>query len=595
MKEAPSKTITLADTIVFVWSIVGRQKVMFFGMLFCAVLFAAIEIALPALGKALFDAMAAYGTTDEVSAETVWQLTFTIFGFLAAFWVFRYGMYYLWISYSAIYMRRVVETGVEQVQRFSTAWHQDTFAGVTVRNITRAIKALDGVMEVALTQFFPTFMLIFGSAIYMAAVGHPVMGGILFVFLFTFMGLTGSISLGVVAPLNRHANEADSKVGGVIADTISCHAAVKAFGTEQAEFLRVKSELDVWEKRQKKAWYTGMANGILQTTMTLGLRAGFTIAAVYLWSKGQASLGDVYFCLSITAVINAYLRDFGTQLRNLQNNINDLDPLAAYMLTTPVIQDAPHAKPLTVSVGAIRFEDVTFGYKAGLPPLFQNLTVEIPAGKTVALVGRSGSGKSTFIKLLQRLYDVQTGGIAIDGQDVAEVTQESLHKAIALVPQDPVLFHRTLAENIAYARPDVPLGVIREAARDASIDDFIMSLPERYNTMVGERGVKLSGGERQRVAIARAIVADRPVLVMDEATSSLDSVSEAAIQDALLKMTKGRTTLIIAHRLSTIRRADLILVFDQGRIAEEGTHDHLLAKNGVYKGLYEAQVGGLIL
>lgn len=595
MKEAPSKPIALGDTVRFVWSIVGTQKAMFFGMLFCGVLFAAIEIALPALGKALFDAMAAYGTTDEVSADTVWHLTFTIFGFLAAFWIFRYGMYYLWISYSALYMRRIVETGLTQVQRFSTAWHQDTFAGVTVRNITRATKALDGIMEVALTQFFPTFMLILGASGYMFVMGHPIMGAVLFVFLFVFMGLTGTISLGVVAPLNREANETDSRVGGLVADAISCHAAVKAFGNEPSEYARVKNELDVWEVRQKKAWFVGMANGILQTVMTLSLRAGFTLAAVYLWSKGQASLGDVYFCLSITAVINAYLRDFGTQLRNLQNNINDLDPLAAYMLMTPVIQDTPAAKPLTVTQGAVQFENVTFGYKAGLPPLFQNLSIEIPAGKTVALVGRSGSGKSTFVKLAQRLYDVQAGQILIDGQAVQDVTQESLHKAIALVPQDPVLFHRTLAENIAYARPDVPLGVIREAARDASIDDFIMSLPEKYNTMVGERGVKLSGGERQRVAIARAIVADRPILVMDEATSSLDSVSEAAIQDALLKMTKGRTTLIIAHRLSTIRRADMILVFDQGRIVESGSHDHLLVQNGVYKELHEAQVGGLIL
>ncbi|NBX65806.1 MAG: ABC transporter ATP-binding protein [Proteobacteria bacterium] len=595
MKETAEKDITLGDSVAFVWSIIGRQKAMFFGMLFCASVFAAVEVALPAIGKALFDGIAAYGTTDEIDAKTVWELVFTLFGFLIGFWIFRYGMYFLWIPYSAAYMRKIVEVGFTRVQQFSTSWHNDTFAGVTVRNITRGVTAIDGIMETCLTQFFPTFMVILGSAAYMAFTGHPIMGLALFVFLITFVTITGTISLKVVAPRNRAANEADSHVGGLVADAITCNAAVKVFGAEGQELERISAGLDTWQQRKMRAWYAGATNGILQTVLTVGLRAGFVFTSVYLWTRGQASLGDVYFALSITAVINSYLRDFGTQLRTLQNNINDIDPLAAYMKMTPAVIDAPEAKPLAVTEGGIRFESVTFGYKRGLPPLFHDLSVEIPAGRTVALVGRSGSGKSSFVKLVQRLYDVQGGMIAIDGQNIAGVTQESLHKSIALVPQDPVLFHRTLAENIAYARPDVPLGVIREAARDASIDDFIMSLPEKYNTMVGERGVKLSGGERQRVAIARAIVAARPILVMDEATSSLDSVSEAAIQDALLKMTKGRTTLIIAHRLSTIRRADMILVFDQGRIAEQGSHEQLLAKNGVYKGLYDAQVGGLIL
>lgn len=595
MKEQPAKHVTLADTAAFVWSIVGRHKPMFFGMLFCAIVFAAVEVALPAIGKALFDGLAAYGTTDEIDAKTVWGLVFTLFGFLAAFWVFRYAMYFLWIPYSAAYMRKIVETGFERVQMFSTAWHNDTFAGVTVRNITRGVTALDGVMDTCLTQFFPTFMVILGSAAYMAVTGHPYMGLALFVFLVVFVTATGTISLKIVAPRNREANEADSQVGGLVADAVTCNAAVKAFGAEEFELARIKRGLDAWQTRKLRAWYSGMGNGILQTTMTVSLRAGFVFVAVYLWTQGQASLGDIYFCLSITAVINAYLRDFGQQLRNLQNNINDLDPVVAYMLMTPAVADAPAAKPIAVQGGEIRFSGVTFGYKAGLPPLFRELSVTIPAGKTVALVGRSGSGKSSFVKLVQRLYDVQGGEITIDGQNIATVTQESLHQSIAIVPQDPVLFHRTLAENIAYARPDAPLDVIRAAARDANIDDFIVHLPERYDTMVGERGVKLSGGERQRVAIARAIVADRPILVMDEATSSLDSVSEAAIQAALAKLTSGRTTLIIAHRLSTIRRADTILVFEQGRIAEQGTHDQLLAKNGVYKGLYEAQTGGLIL
>jgi ATP-binding cassette subfamily B protein len=344
-----------------------------------------------------------------------------------------------------------------------------------------------------------------------------------------------------------------------------------------------------------RAWYASTNNGILQTTLNVSMRAGFVLTTLYQWSLGLATVGDVFFAFSMTAIIGAYLRDFGMNLRMLQNHINELEPVAAYMYMQPAIQDIRGAKPLNVKRGAIRFENVTFGYKPDKNPLFQGLSVEIPAGKTVALVGRSGSGKTSFVKLLQRLHDVQYGQIIIDGQNIVEVTQQSLHQSIALVPQDPVLFHRTLAENIAYARPDIPLESIRAAARDAFIDDFIMGLPDGYNTLVGERGIKLSGGERQRVAIARAIVANRPILVMDEATSALDSLSENLVQSALETLLKNRTTLIIAHRLSTIRRADLILVFEEGRVVEQGTHDVLLAQNGAYKKLYDAQAGGFIV
>ncbi|MBU6236052.1 MAG: ABC transporter ATP-binding protein/permease [Alphaproteobacteria bacterium] len=595
MKESHDKPMGITDTLAFAWRIVRVRKPMFWTMLICAAMFSAVEVALPILGKTLFDGIAAFGSADSISIDMVWRLTFIFFGFHFAFWLFRYGMFYVWIPFSVAYIRELVQVGFERVLKFSTAWHNDTFTGVTVRNLTRGMWALDGILELCITQFFPTFLVILGTAIYLSVSGHPLMGGALAIFLVTFMAVTGTISLKIVAPLNQASNEADSRVGGLIADAVTCIAAIKAFGMEREEAARIREGMDVWQARKFKAWYAATGNGVLQTTLTFFLRVGFVFAAVYMWTKGQASLGDIFFVMSISAVINSYLRDFGSQLRTLQNHINDLDPVAAYMEMQPAITDAPDAPALAVTGGEIVFEDVTFGYKHGLAPLFSGLSITIPAGKTVALVGRSGSGKSSFIKLVQRLYDVQGGRILIDGQNVAGVTQESLHKSIALVPQDPVLFHRTLAENIAYARPDVPMGVIREAAHDANIDDFIMTLPEKYETLVGERGVKLSGGERQRVAIARAIVAQRPILVMDEATSSLDSVSEEAIQGALDRLTRGRTTLVIAHRLSTIRRADLILVFEEGRIVEQGPHEALLAQNATYRKLYDAQVGGLIV
>jgi ATP-binding cassette subfamily B protein len=255
------------------------------------------------------------------------------------------------------------------------------------------------------------------------------------------------------------------------------------------------------------------------------------------------------------------------------------------------ITDAVDARPLEVKGGRIVFEDVTFHYGGHRTPLFNHLSVDISAGERVGLVGRSGSGKTTFVKLVQRLYDVTGGRILIGGQDIAKATQHSLRSRIAIVQQDPILFHRSLADNIAYGRPDAGMAAIGEAARLANAHDFIMRLPNGYGTLVGERGVKLSGGERQRVALARAFLADAPVLILDEATSSLDSESEALIQQAMERLMKGRTSIVIAHRLSTVRSLDRILVFDRGEIVEQGTHAALAARTGgIYRALFERQV-----
>lgn len=253
--------------------------------------------------------------------------------------------------------------------------------------------------------------------------------------------------------------------------------------------------------------------------------------------------------------------------------------------------DASDARPIAIEGGEIVFDDVTFHYGGHRAPLYDGLSVTIRAGERVGLVGRSGSGKTTFVKLVQRLYDVSGGRVLIDGQDIALATQQSLRSQIAIVQQEPILFHRTLAENIAYGRPGAGLEAIEQAARLANAHDFILRLPKGYGTLVGERGVKLSGGERQRVALARAFLADAPVLILDEATSSLDSESEALIQQAMERLMKGRTSIVIAHRLSTVRSLDRILVFDRGEIVEQGTHAVLASKpGGIYRGLFERQV-----
>jgi ATP-binding cassette subfamily B protein len=306
---------------------------------------------------------------------------------------------------------------------------------------------------------------------------------------------------------------------------------------------------------------------------------------------GRATPGDVTYVLTSYYVIHAYLRDVGMHINNLQRSVNDMEELVEIHAEPIGIADAADAKPIDITGGRIAFEDVTFHYGGHAAPLYDGLSVDIRAGERVGLVGRSGSGKTTFVKLVQRLYDVSGGRILIDGQEVAQATQQSLRSQIAIVQQDPILFHRSLAENIAYARPGASMAMIEQAARLANAHDFILRLPKGYGTLVGERGVKLSGGERQRVALARAFLADAPVLILDEATSSLDSESEALIQEAMVRLMKDRTAIVIAHRLSTVRGLDRILVFDRGQIVEQGTHSALAVRpGGIYRGLFERQV-----
>ena len=355
---------------------------------------------------------------------------------------------------------------------------------------------------------------------------------------------------------------------------------VKSFGAEAREDARLAGVIGRWRTRVRRTWLRYNYTSTAQLAVLLCFRASVIGGAILLWIAGRATPGDVTYVLTSYYIIHAYLRDVGMHINNLQRSVNDMEELVAIHDEPIGIADAPDAKPIDIQGGRIVFDDVTFHYGGHRTPLYDGLSVEIRAGERVGLVGRSGSGKTTFVKLVQRLYDVSGGKILIDGQDIAKATQHSLRSQIAIVQQEPILFHRTLAENIAYGRPGASMAAIEQAARLANAHDFILRLPKGYGTLVGERGVKLSGGERQRVALARAFLADAPVLILDEATSSLDSESEGLIQQAMERLMKGRTSIVIAHRLSTVRSLDRILVFDRGEIVEQGTHAALTARAG---------------
>jgi ATP-binding cassette subfamily B protein len=490
-------------------------------------------------------------------------------------------------------MTAVAQDAFHRVQRFSTDWHANTFAGSTVRKITRGMWALDLLDDTLLVALFPSLIVLVGSAAVLAA-HWPVMGLVTIVGAALYIGMTATLSLAYVAPAARLANQWDTRLGGALADAASCNAVVKAFGAEEREDARLARVLGKWRVRTHRTWVRGTINGTAQGLALLTLRATILGTAVWLWWHGRATPGDVAFVLTSFFVIQGYLRDIGMHIRNLQRSVNDMEELVDFHAEPIGVPDRPGAEPIRIGGGEVVFDRVTFHYRAHATPLYKDFSVRIAAGEKVGLVGHSGSGKTTFVKLIQRLYDIDSGRILIDGQDVARATQASLRAQIAIVQQEPILFHRSLAENIAYGRPRASQAEIERAAALAHAHEFIERMPRGYATLVGERGVKLSGGERQRVALARAFLADAPILILDEATSSLDSESELLIQEAMERLMHGRTAIVIAHRLSTVRAMDRILVFERGSIAEEGDHASLVRRErGIYRGLFEKQTGEL--
>src|SRR3984893_17026734 len=486
-------------------------------------------------------------------------------------------------------MSDVARDAFMRVQRFSTDWHANSFAGSTVRKVTRGMWALDLYNDTILMALLPSLMVLLGSMVlfglHWASLGFVILVGTL-----VYVSMTVVFSTRYIAPAARISNAWDTKVGGTLADALTCNAVVKSFGAEAREDARLARVISRWRTRVRRTWLRYNYTSTEQLMVLLCLRASVIGGALLLWIAGRASPGDVTYVLTSYYIIHAYLRDVGMHINNLQRSVNDMEELVAIHDEPIGIADAPGARPIDIQGGRIVFDDVTFHYGGHRTPLYDGLSVDIRAGERVGLVGRSGSGKTTFVKLVQRLYDVSDGRLLIDGQDIADATQHSLRSQIAIVQQDPILFHRSLAENIAYGRPGASMAAIEQAARLANAHEFILHLPKGYGTLVGERGVKLSGGERQRVALARAFLADAPVLILDEATSSLDSESEALIQQAMERLMKGRTSIVIAHRLSTVRSLDRILVFDRGEIVEQGTHAALANRtSGVYRGLFERQ------
>jgi len=564
-----------------------RRQIKLTAAIVIAMLLATIcESVIPLFAGRLVDALTLKAGAADAAVRAV--LSIFVLGLVAQ--AFRYAAFRGLSSASTRIMQRIVADAFYRVQRFSTDWHASSFAGATVRKITRGMWAYDTLADTILLGFFPASVMLVAVTAILAA-HWVVMGLAVAVGATVYIAIASVLTVRYVAPAAQQANEADSRLGAAVADSIGCNSLVKSFAGEAREDARLGIATDLWRGRTYKTWLRGTLSGTSQGAVVVALQAAVLCLAVWLWTRGLATAGDIAYVLATYTVIQGYLRDIALHIRNLQRSVNDMEDVALFARQPLGVEDRPGAKLFRPGRGEIAFDRVTFRYRGQANPLYRDFSLLLRGGERVGLVGASGSGKSTFVKLIQRLHDIDGGEIRIDGQNVAALTQESLRQAISLVPQDPLLFHRSLGENIAYGRPGASRDEIVAAATRAHAHDFIMALPQGYDTLVGERGSSLSGGQRQRIAIARALVTDPRILIFDEATSALDYESERIIQDNMQKICERRTVFVIAHRLSTVRRADRIITVERGRIIEDGTHDELMGSKGSYANLHYLQAG----
>jgi len=471
-------------------------------------------------------------------------------------------------------------------------FHVSTFAGSTVKKINRGVEGLGDALDVLTYDLTPIVLtMIISSIIFFKTsiiIGIPLVIGLIIFIVISIILVQKRMRL------DNIRNQNENKLSGAIIDSLTNNLTVKTFTGEKTEEKLYARQNQSWAKAATRSWNFESWTSLFQGGFIAILEIMLLSISLYLWKQGSFNVGDIVFVQANMGLLMFPMWTLGRFYRNFRRAEVDMQDLIKLLVKPITIKSAKNAKLLKIQKGEIVFDQVSFSYEKTGREILRDLSLLIRPGEKIALVGQSGAGKSTFVKLLFRFIDPTYGKILIDNQNIRRVDLNSLRQSISLVPQEPLLFHRSILENIKYGRPKAGKQEIIKAAKLAHAYEFIDVLPRKFNTLVGERGIKLSGGERQRIALARIFLENAPILVLDEATSSLDSVSENLIQEALDSLMQSRTTIVIAHRLSTIRRMDRIIVFEKGRIAEMGSHDELVQKTSLYQKLWQSQAGKFV-
>ncbi len=574
-------------TVKIYWQhVLKYKKSGFFTVLFI-ILASITNVIAPLFYKQFFDDLNSGANSDVLIGILIKVVIIHLIG-----WIFWRGAAFLNSYFQTHIMADLPNTCFAYMHKHAIGFFEGNFVGSLVKKVNRFYRAFETLADIISWELLPIIMEI-GLINIILWRRNSALGIFILVWIFIYC-FTNFLFSRYKLKFDVQRSEMDSKTTGVLADSITNYSTIKLFAGYEREGLRFKKITDELRKIRRFCWDLATGFEAVQTLLMIILEFVIFYIAIKLWNQGIITIGDFVLIQAYLIAIFMKLWNFGRIIRKYYEALADAEEMTEIFDTPHKVRDAYNAKELEVKKGKIEFESVRFNYHQ-TRSIIKNLNFKIKAGERIALVGPSGAGKSTVVKLLLRLIDPAKGKVNIDGQNIRKITQDSLHRAISMVPQDPILFHRTLMENIRYGKPEATDEEVIEAAKAAHCHEFIDSLPEKYQTFVGERGVKLSGGERQRVAIARAILSNSPILILDEATSSLDSESEMLIQDALNKLMKDKTVIVIAHRLSTIMRMDRIILIDQGDIVEQGSHQQLLKrKNGLYKKLWDLQAGGFI-
>ncbi len=581
--------VTIRQILKIYWQHVARHKILFFGFLITAIAASVTNIIIPWYLKKFFDLF-----TQHFAAPADLARALIYAWGMVMLWNFAKFIFYRTASVINVYFQPYVmteldQTAFEHILQHSYRFFSNSFAGSLVRRVSRFGRSFENVADRLFWDLMDSTILVAGS-LYIFYLRQPRLALILGVWVIIFVVANFLFSYWKL-PQDTKRADIESEVSGKIADAFSNSLTIQQFSGFDFERSAMKAAHERLRKIYTLTWGLGELNTAVQVLLMLALEYFCITTAITFYVAGKLTLGDFALIQSALVSIIGSLWGFGRVLRGLYEGFADAKETVEILLEPHEIVDAPRAQPLNISDAQIAFHAVTFGYSSAAP-IVRDMSFSSRSKEKIAFVGSSGAGKTTVIKILLRYFDIQRGMITIDGQDISKVQLSSLRNAISLVPQDPILFHRSLMENIRYGKRGATDEEVIAAAKKAYCHEFITGLEKGYDTLVGERGVKLSGGERQRVAIARAILKNAPILVLDEATSSLDSESEQFIQDALVQLMKDKTVIVIAHRLSTIMQMDRILVVEDGHIVDEGTHDELYKRAGKYKRLWKIQAGG---